>query len=152
LPSNAIKKLRDDFLSRGHARYGWTGLSVVDQTFKLDEHGQTEKRPVVTAIAPDSPAAKSDLRVGDVILNLDGKAIKNSAEIPSTTFFKREGDELLLRIQRGGATKLLSLHLGARPATFVPFQPREPLPQVPQLAPLTPPLPTILPASATVSK
>jgi PDZ domain-containing protein len=58
---------------------------------------------VVEAVAIDVPAA-SVLRQGDVIVRAHGKAVRTVAELRAATGAVAPGDELALRLRRGGKT------------------------------------------------
>jgi serine protease Do len=45
--------------------------------------GAGEKGVVVTAIDPEGPAAEHGLQTGDIILNVGGKAVSNTADVRS---------------------------------------------------------------------
>ena len=146
---DAIKKLKEDFLKSGRARYGWSGLSAKDQSVGTSQNNGARRAPVISAISPTSPAAAADLKVGDVILELEGRALRESADILDLVFPKRDGDSLRLKIQRGNEVRSLTLKLAERPADFisVPRRERQTSPPEP-----TSSVPNALPASAPSSK
>ena len=81
---------------------------------------------VVTEVAPDSPAAEAGLRGGqftlqaegesyaaggDVILSVDGTDVTSAQEVQQIISEKSAGDEVELRIWRGGEEQTLSATL-----------------------------------------
>jgi CHAT domain-containing protein/Tfp pilus assembly protein PilF len=81
---------------------------------------------IVESVAPDSPAAKAGIKVGDRLLTYDGKPLTSPAALIAArenTFGKAETKfrtEVALRLQRGSETLTLTvpigrLGMGARP-------------------------------------
>lgn len=56
----------------------------------------------VGGIAPDSAAAKADLKVGDVITHIDGKPVPHFSGLKHLLGPKYEGDEISLTVTRDG--------------------------------------------------
>lgn len=68
---------------------------------------------VVESVAPDSPAAKAGVKVGDRLLSYDGKPLPSPAALSAAqqnTFGKKE---VALSLQRGNETLTLTVPLGA---------------------------------------
>ncbi|MCU0704724.1 MAG: PDZ domain-containing protein [Fimbriiglobus sp.] len=78
----------------------------------------------VGSIAPNSAAAKAELKVGDIITHIDGKPVPHFSALRHTLGPKYEGDEISLTVQRDGKeVKVEKVALGsAAAATFAqPF-------------------------------
>jgi S1-C subfamily serine protease len=57
--------------------------------------------PSIGAIQPESAAAKAGLKVGDIILELNGKKIPNYSTLQHVLGPMYEGDEVALKVKRG---------------------------------------------------
>lgn len=69
------------------------GVSVQSLGQLGDYFGVSDgKGLLVNNVRPDSPAAKSGLKAGDVIVEADGKAVTNMMELTRTINEKKEGD------------------------------------------------------------
>src|SRR5271154_4057407 len=55
-------------------------------------------------IRPGSPAAKADLRAGDILTEFDGKKIQNLYDFTYALRAKKPGQEVLVKVLRGGQT------------------------------------------------
>ena len=55
----------------------------------------------VDTVSPDSPAEKAGVKAGDLILEIDGKPVKNQAQFLHTFRPKYEGDLVSLVVKRG---------------------------------------------------
>ncbi len=75
-----------------------------------DEYGQP---PKIATVAPQSAADKSGIKVGDVILEIDGKPVRNYAQVRHALGSKYDGDVVSVKVERGKEQKLFKdLHLG----------------------------------------
>ena len=92
-----------DTARRAKAPHGYTGYntsSVVTATLQGTPRTLRSSPPMVTSIAPGSPAAKAGLELGDVILAVDGiDAETVDAGAAMWSFFV--GAKYVLRIRRG---------------------------------------------------
>jgi S1-C subfamily serine protease len=80
-------------------------------------------RPTVASIAPESAAQKSDIRVGDVITDIDGHAIESTVQLQHALGTKYEGDVITVTVERGGKPiKIANVSLTATLSSFpMPF-------------------------------
>ena len=53
---------------------------------------------------PDRPAAKAGLRAGDILTEFDGKTIQNLYDFTYALRAKKPGQEVLVKVLRGGQT------------------------------------------------
>src|SRR5262249_31931937 len=63
-----------------------------------------------------SPAAKADLRQGDVITAIDGKAVKGSRELAITIAGFQKGTTANLTVSRDGQERTVDVTIGSQPA------------------------------------
>ena len=76
--------------------------------------GSGGKGVVVTAVDPDGPAAERGFRTGNVILDVDGKAVANAGDVrKALREAKAQGKhDILMRVKMGDATRFVALPLG----------------------------------------
>ncbi|MEH2348806.1 MAG: HhoA/HhoB/HtrA family serine endopeptidase [Nostoc sp.] len=63
----------------------------------------------VMRVVPNSPAASAGIRRGDVILQVDGKAITSAEQLQNLVEDSRLGQVLQVKVQRGNQTQQLSI-------------------------------------------
>jgi serine protease Do len=104
IPSNLMKAVALDLIEDGKVDRGYIGISLrpVDEvsakSLKLDKVAGA----LVDDIIKDSPAEKSGIEPGDVILELDGKPVNSSNDLQSLVAQRRAGDKVNLKIWREG--------------------------------------------------
>jgi S1-C subfamily serine protease len=60
-------------------------------------------------VVPNSPAAISGIRRGDVIVQIDNKAITSAEQLQSIVEDSTLGQALQVKVQRGNQTQILSV-------------------------------------------
>jgi serine protease Do len=92
------------------------GLSVQDVTPQLARQSQVDpatKGAVVVDVAPDSPAADAGLEPGDVVLEVNRRAVASAAEYKNAVKGVKKGDTALVRVRRGQATQYIPVRVKA---------------------------------------
>jgi membrane-associated protease RseP (regulator of RpoE activity) len=88
----------------GGAR-SYIGVSLTGLTPELREHFGAPKDAgvLVESVQDDSPADKAGIKVGDIVLAVDGKDVKSSADLRTALREKKEGDSVRIEVLRGRA-------------------------------------------------
>jgi putative serine protease PepD len=107
IPINQAKKTAEQLIKNGKATYPLMGISV-DSTF-AGPGARIANIP--TAILAGGPASRAGLRSGDIILELDSKAIANSDELIVAIRSHNVGDHVTVKYQRGSTVHTVSLTL-----------------------------------------
>jgi serine protease DegQ len=99
-------------------RRGWLGVAL--QPINVPETlrpmvGQSSGRMVVS-VTPNGPAEQAGLRVGDVLLAIDGQSVSGSNTLRAFLGQERIGTLLEVRLLRDGALRSVSLSLAAHPS------------------------------------
>ena len=83
IPINFIKDVVPDLLLRGQVIHGWIGLSAQSVSAAIANRLGFGKPTgaLVLRVTPRSPAAQAGIRVGDIIVAYDGKAVGEAAEL-----------------------------------------------------------------------
>lgn len=107
IPSNRIKRVLKDLKEYGEVNRRWTsGLSVEDITPLMARYFRLNAPygVIVTDIEPNSPAAQAGLEVGDLIVKVNERDIRDKSDIWTIIEESdlRGGDEIKLTVLRGG--------------------------------------------------
>jgi len=69
---------------------------------------------LVAAVADGSPAERAGLRRGDLIMEVNRKAVTGPDEVKAAVSKLKEGDVVLLRIRRGDSAQFITVPVGGR--------------------------------------
>ena len=106
IPIEQVKVTADQILKDGEARYPIIGASV-----KSDESG---KGALIDSVEDGSPAQNAGLKKGDVVVQLDDRAITDSPTLIVAIRSHLPGDEVTLTVDRDGDEKSLDLTLDSK--------------------------------------
>ena len=104
VPINLAKNIMVDLIKHREVIRPWVGIGLQDLTLDLREHFnlKEEEGALVSQVYEGSPAEKADLKVGDIIVDIDGKKIKNSQDVVREVLKKQVGQKIDLDVLREG--------------------------------------------------
>jgi serine protease Do len=102
-PSNIVRTVVDQLRKTGRVRRGEVGVAAQTITPGLARGlGLGQAWGVVLAdVDPDGPGARAGLRVGDVVLTLDGKVTENARQFTVNLYPHAVGDTVMIEVLRG---------------------------------------------------
>jgi S1-C subfamily serine protease len=114
IPVNLVRKVVQDVLQYGEVRRPQLGVQISPVTeADAEAYGLQEIRGAeIAVVQPGSPAEKAGLRIGDVVLALDGEPIQNPAELTTRLARHQPGDRVTLTLVREGKETQASVELG----------------------------------------
>jgi len=103
IPINAAKECSRDILLHGALMKPWLGITGLNITKEVSDHYElpVERGVLVSKVEPDSPAEKSGIMPGDIILEFDNKRVDRVEEIQNILQERKPGDSAELTIIRG---------------------------------------------------
>ncbi len=113
VPSNMVRAVMRQLVNYGEVRRGRIGLTTQDVT---PEQAKTlgalaSQGAVVVEVAKDSPADKAGVRTGDVIVAVNGRAIRGSADVRNQVGLIPVGQEVEFRVLRDGRVLVLKVRV-----------------------------------------
>ena len=117
VPINMAKQVMDDLIKNGEVKHGWLGVAVQGMTPGFAEAYSipVKEGAVITHVVPDSPADKASLQPGDVIVGIDGKAVKSHQDVVMLVRKHLEGETINISYYRDQKKSEVSFKLGAIP-------------------------------------
>jgi putative serine protease PepD len=109
IPIDLAKYVAQQLISTGKASHAQIGVGVTNNVNNTT--GVTTVS--VHSVSPGTPGAKAGLVVGDVITKIDSTIVTDEDTLIATIRSHRPGDQVTLTISRAGATKTVTLTLGA---------------------------------------
>tara|TARA_R100001143_G_C3358951_1_gene134303 strand:+ start:1473 stop:2624 length:1152 start_codon:yes stop_codon:yes gene_type:complete len=119
IPAGIVQKVFEDIVKQGFVTRGWIGVEPQDITPDLAQAFSlaAQEGVIVARIVPQSPAAEAGLRVGDIIREINGETVENTAGFLSQIARIEPGAQTMLRILRGGKARRIELQVAQRPVS-----------------------------------
>ena len=109
IPINMVQQITQQLIEHGEVKRGRIGFSAQDLTPELAEaFGISRNKGVVVArVEGDSPADKAGMKVGDVIIKVNGREVQSSAQVRNEIGLLRIGSSVIIDILRNGKARTL---------------------------------------------
>ncbi len=125
VPSSLARRTAEQILKTGHVERAWIGVGIQDLTPELASAMKLDPRAgaLVNLVNDNGPAAKANVKPGDVIAQVAGKGVHDGRELIREVLQHDVGQTLALEIVRDGRHYASSVVLAARPEPPVPLLP-----------------------------
>jgi len=116
IPINLAKKIAEELKDSGSISRGWLGILPGDIDNNLAEALNLTNADgvLVESVEENSPAEGGGLKMGDVIIEVDGKKVTSAQEFRFVIADAGPGKEVSMKINREGDYKNLEFRLGDR--------------------------------------
>lgn len=116
-PTPIAEKVMNDLINDGHVIRGFLGVTAQNISPELAHSVGLDgsSGAVVTQILTPSPAASAGLRPGDLLININGKPIRNGYDAMNRVASSSPGDVMTFSIWRQGKLITLNVTVGERP-------------------------------------
>ena len=104
IPTQIVQPTVDSLVRYGKVAHSYIGIGITDVTpenskfFALKDSSGA----VISEVQPDSPGARAGLKVGDVIVELDGTKVTDAGQLQAEVSSKHPGTKVALEVQRDG--------------------------------------------------
>jgi len=115
VPAATIRRISDALGSRGRIARGYLGIAM--QGIELPAGWGGGSGVIALGVAPDGPAARAGLIVGDIITALAGRRIGDSDDVQSVLDAGSVGTSAAVGLLRGGKPLELNVTIGERPSS-----------------------------------
>jgi S1-C subfamily serine protease len=118
IPINMARKIITDLVKKGKVTRGWLGVGVQPITAELAKSfGTSGEGVLVNQVMPKSPAEAAGIKVGDALLSVDGKPIKDPRELQRMIADVDIGKSIQLIILREKERRTVTVQIGELPAS-----------------------------------
>jgi putative serine protease PepD len=106
IPSDTVRSIAGQLISSGKAVHAYLGVA-------LDSSAASAR---VAEVRPGTPAAKANLRVGDVVTAVGNTSVSSAEELTRAIDAHKPGETVTVKINRGGKTITAQVTLASRPS------------------------------------
>ncbi|GAF58963.1 outer membrane stress sensor protease DegS [Psychrobacter sp. JCM 18902] len=115
IPTAIVEQVMNAIIKDGKVSRGWLGIEIQSQ-LRDPTQLETSTGVEVLNVVPKSPAAKSGLRIGDIILTIDGVEMTDANTLIQYVARKAPNTTLNAQILRRGKNAQVKILLEERPA------------------------------------
>ncbi|MDD2876175.1 MAG: Do family serine endopeptidase [Acidiphilium sp.] len=122
IPSDMVKRITTELIKQGHITRGFIGVQVqmispeMATAMGLKSHDGATDGALVAETVPNGPAAKAGLKPGDVITQVDGKAVTNPRDLALAISEIKPGDAAKVNYERDGQEKSTAITVEKMPS------------------------------------
>ncbi len=119
IPVNMARKVMEDLVKKGKVTRGWLGVGIQPLTPELAKSFgvSADEGILVNQVMPKSPAEAAGLKIGDVILSVDGKPIKEARQLQRLIGEAEIGRTIEVVVLREKTKQALRIQIGEMPAS-----------------------------------
>ncbi len=115
IPINLAKWVMEQIIENGKVVRGWLGVVIQEVTPEIAEAIGVKEGILVAQVMKGSPADKAGLKVGDVIVEVNGKPIDKVRDLQFSIMKTKPGTEVELKVVRDGKKLSLRVKVGQLP-------------------------------------
>jgi serine protease Do len=118
IPVNMARSVMNQILDHGKVNRAYLGIMVQDITPGISKAMNLKdmKGVLVGDVSPNGPASRSGVQRGDVILEVNGKAMEDSRELRNSISMMDPDSTVKLKLMRNGNSTDVSVKLGDLPS------------------------------------
>lgn len=120
VPINVVNDVYEQIREKGSVTRGWLGVIIQDVTRDLAEsfNMSVPRGALVAKVLPDSPAARSALATGDVIIKFNDQSVNMSSDLPPIVGSTKVGTRVPVEVMRAGKQQTLTVTIEELPETL----------------------------------
>jgi serine protease Do len=128
VPSNMAKAVMEQLIKEGKVTRGWLGVTIQSVTPELAKEFGLDKSSgaIISEVFKGSPAEKAGLRRGDVLLEVNGKTVKDAASLRNIVAQSKVGSNIKIKIMRENEPIVLTATVVELPTDMVEAIPEKP--------------------------
>ncbi len=125
IPINTVERISAQLIQNGRVEHAYLGIQMVSLSPQMKEQINSdpnspfevneEEGVLIARVVPNSPAAQSGLRAGDVIVAIEGQPVKEGGAVQQAVEGSSVGQNLSLTLRRDGREQTLTVRPGNLP-------------------------------------
>jgi S1-C subfamily serine protease len=108
IPTDLALRTMSDLISYGRPLRGWLGIEV--QPVGVGTNGV-----IITALASSGPAEKAGLKIGDILININGEQVGDGHAGMKLITYTRPGERVKINLLRGEEPMIIETEVAMRP-------------------------------------
>jgi S1-C subfamily serine protease len=108
IPTDLALRTMSDLISYGRPLRGWLGIEV--QPVGVGTNGV-----IITALAASGPAEKAGLKIGDILININGEQVGDGHAGMKLITYTRPGERVKINLLRGEEPMTIETEVAMRP-------------------------------------
>ena len=106
VPANTVREVLPQLEKGAAPEHAYLGLSTSPASGGGAQVGEA---------TPGGPAARAGIQAGDVVIEVDGEQVQDPDDVAQAISDDKPGDEVEVKVQRGGSEETIEVTLGERP-------------------------------------
>jgi len=121
IPINMAKTVKSQLLAHGKVTRSWIGVAIQDMNSELARSFKMTQKSgaLVTGVSKDSPAAKAEIKQGDVIILYDGKSVADVVDLRNRVAMTPPGTKVDLTLVRNEKQQKLTIQVEEQPVDMM---------------------------------
>jgi Do/DeqQ family serine protease len=113
VPVNMARKVMEQILRFGEVKRGRIGVAIQDLTPDLAQAMNTTHTTgaVIARVDPGSPAERAGLHSGDLVVAINGVAVRGGTQLRNMIGLARIGEDVELTVDSRGAERRVAVHI-----------------------------------------
>jgi serine protease Do len=118
IPADVADAITKQLIKGGRVDRGYLGVTIgsISEDMQQSLNLPTKSGAYITDIVAGGPADRAGLKVGDIVVRVNGQSVKDNTDLTRRVAQARAGDVIKLDVLRNGKTESLQVRSGTRPS------------------------------------
>jgi serine protease Do len=117
IPIDMAKRIMADLIEDGEVARGYLGVlpQDIDEALAKALGLESRRGALIAEVSPDTPAERGGMQRGDVVVEVDGKAVASANDLRNMVAAIDPGRQIAMKVLREGRPRTLRIELAQRP-------------------------------------